>query len=99
MRCTIPTSLKISILLIALPLWPVASAQKMKQSAPQDLQESPRDAWHLADQLVDALIKKVSPSVVQILVTSYGLLEESPGRMGGRVGEQRAIGSGFIVDS
>jgi serine protease Do len=49
---------------------------------------------------VDALIRKVSPSVVQILVTGYGPLEESEkGNTGVVIGRQRAIGSGFVIDS
>jgi serine protease Do len=48
---------------------------------------------------VDALVQKVSPSVVQVLVTSLGPVDE--GRAGNAnvvVGRQRAIGSGFIID-
>jgi len=67
-------------------------------SAPLLCQENTRDLLRRENQLVDALIKKVTPSVVQILVTSYGPLEESPGRTGGAVGQQRAIGSGFVID-
>jgi len=61
-------------------------------------QEAARDVLRKENQLVDALIKKVAPSVVQVLVTSYGPLEENPGRTGGAVGQQRAIGSGFVID-
>jgi serine protease Do len=51
------------------------------------------------NESVDALIRKVSPSVVQILVTGYGPLEESQrGNTGVVIGRQRAIGSGFVVD-
>ena len=51
------------------------------------------------NESVDALIRKVSPSVVQILVTGYGPLEESQrGNTGVVIGKQRAIGSGFVVD-
>jgi serine protease Do len=51
------------------------------------------------DSMVDTLIKKVSPSVVQILVTAYAPLEESgQGNAGVVVGRQRASGSGFIID-
>jgi serine protease Do len=51
------------------------------------------------DEGVDALISQVSPSVVQILVTGYGALEESDsGNTGVIIGRQRAIGSGFIID-
>lgn len=48
---------------------------------------------------VDALIKKVSPSVVQILVTGYGPLEEGDhGSTSTVIGRQRAIGSGFVIE-
>ena len=51
------------------------------------------------DMVVDALIKKVSPSVVQILVTAYAPLEEnSRGNAGLILGRQRASGSGFVID-
>jgi serine protease Do len=51
------------------------------------------------NQSVDALIKKVSPSVVQILVTGYGPLEEGEhGSTSTVIGRQRAIGSGFVIE-
>ena len=51
------------------------------------------------DLAVDALIKKVSPSVVQIIVTAYAPLEESSsGNTGVVIGRQRATGSGFVID-
>lgn len=51
------------------------------------------------NQSVDALIKKVSPSVVQILVTGYGPLEEAEhGSTSTVIGRQRAIGSGFVIE-
>src|SRR5260370_20891966 len=47
-----------------------------------------------------ALIKRVSPSVVQILVTGYGPLEEGEkGNASSVIGRQRAIGSGVVVAS
>jgi len=49
---------------------------------------------------IEALIRKVSGSVVQILVTGYGAVEESDhARTDLIVGRERAIGSGFIIDS
>ena len=49
---------------------------------------------------VDALIKKVSPSIVQILVTGYGPIDTGErGNTAVVIGRQRAIGSGFVVDS
>jgi serine protease Do len=51
------------------------------------------------DAAVDALIKRVSPSVVQIIVTAYAPLEEAGrGNAGVVLGRQRASGSGFVID-
>src|SRR5882762_672857 len=52
------------------------------------------------NESVDALIKKVSPSVVQILVTGYGPVESTEHSTTAlTLGRQRAIGSGFVIDS
>src|SRR5260370_31238415 len=62
--------------------------------------EAATDDLRKLNQSVAALIKKVSPSVVQILVTGYGPLEEGEhGNTPSVIGRQRAIGSGFVVDS
>jgi len=52
------------------------------------------------NESIDALTKKVWPSVVQILVTSYAAREEPGGRTDTNVvvGRQRSSGSGFVVD-
>jgi serine protease Do len=51
------------------------------------------------DAAVDTLIKKVSPSVVQVIVTAYAPLEDGGrGNAGVVLGRQRASGSGFIID-
>ena len=63
-------------------------------------QERSADELRKLNESVDALIKKVSPSVVQILVTGYGPLEDGDrGNAGVVIGRQRAIGSGFVIDS
>jgi len=63
-------------------------------------QERPGDALRKLSGSVNELVKKVSPSVVQILVTGYGPLEEGEkGNTNAVIGRQRAIGSGFVVDS
>lgn len=57
------------------------------------------DALHKVNESVDLLIKKVSPRVVQILVTGYGPLEEGDrGSTSTVIGRQRAIGSGFVIE-
>jgi serine protease Do len=58
------------------------------------------DALRQWDQSVDRLIRKVAPSVVQILVSGYGTVNEGErGNAGVVIGRQRAIGSGFVVDA
>lgn len=48
---------------------------------------------------VEALIQKVSPSVVQLQVTAYGPTEGSDSQTTGLVvGRQNVIGSGFVID-
>ncbi len=53
------------------------------------------------NESIDALTKKIWPSVVQILVTSYGAREEGTSRTDTNVvvGRQRSSGSGFVVDA
>ena len=63
------------------------------QSKPED------DTLRKLNESVDALIRKVSPSVVQVLVTGYGKMEETErGNTGVVIGRQKAIGSGFVID-
>jgi serine protease Do len=59
-------------------------------------QQNPLDSWN---DSVDALTAKVWPSVVQILVTSYGPREEGDRTNANVVvGRQRSVGSGFVID-
>ena len=55
----------------------------------------PADPLERMNESIDALTRKVWPSVVQILVTSYGPREGSRGDASAVVGKQRAIGSGL----
>src|SRR5437868_2177525 len=72
-------------------LSPGASTSRAQDRSPDDLRK--------LNQSVDALIKKVSPSVVQILVTGYGPLEDGDrGSTSTVIGRQRAIGSGFVIE-
>lgn len=57
------------------------------------------DTLHKLNESVDGLIKKVSPSIVQILVTGYGPVEQERGSAAAVIGRQRAIGSGFVIDA
>jgi len=68
-------------------------------AAPAAPQERGDNTLRKLNESVDALIKKVSPSVVQLLVTGYGPIDSSEhGNTAGVIGRQRAIGSGFVID-
>jgi serine protease Do len=74
----------------------LAYATPARAQSPDD---SSSDTLHKLNESVDSLIKKVSPSVVQILVTGYGPLEEGErSSTSVIIGRQRAIGSGFVID-
>jgi serine protease Do len=57
------------------------------------------DPLHQLNSSVETLIKKISPSVVQIAVTGYSTVEENTrGAADITIGRQRVIGSGFVID-
>jgi serine protease Do len=58
------------------------------------------DPLHQFNSSLKALVKDVSPSVVQVLATGYSAVEESShSNIGLAVEKQRSIGSGVIVDA
>ena len=59
----------------------------------------PSDALDRWNQSIDALTRKMWPSVVQILVTGYGAREgDARGDISAVVTRQRSVGSGFVID-
>src|SRR5262245_60671202 len=51
------------------------------------------------NQSIDALTRKVWPSVVQIMVSGYGAREEGGrGDVSAVIARQRSVGSGFVID-
>jgi serine protease Do len=57
------------------------------------------DPLHQLSDSIQALVRRVSPSVVQVVVTGYGPLEDRERNDTGLViGKQRSIGSGVILD-
>jgi serine protease Do len=50
------------------------------------------------DSSLEQVVSKVSPAVVQILVSGYGPMETHGHTVAGRIVRQHAIGSGVIVD-
>jgi serine protease Do len=77
--------------LFALVSSSTAAAQTAAQAQATELERM--------DQSIDALTRKVWPSVVQIMVTGYGAREDnSRGEVSAVVTRQRSIGSGFVID-
>ena len=71
-----------------------ANAQQKPVPAPQV-----QDPLERLNESIDALTKKVWPSVVQIQVTSYGAREDNTrGDANVVIGQQRSVGSGFVID-
>ncbi len=46
----------------------------------------------------EALVKQVSPAVVEVLVTGYGTDEEDEDKDAGPIGRERSLGSGVIIE-
>ena len=83
------TFLSLSMLLAAL--------NAHAQPVPRPVQPDPLVRMN---ESIDALTRKVWPSVVQILVSSYGPRNEGPpGSAGVVVGRQQSTGSGFVIDA
>jgi len=68
-------------------------------AAPPAHGQSDADPLRRWDESVDALLRRVSPSVVQIMVTGYGTVSDAERGNAVVIGKQKAIGSGFVVDS
>ncbi|HVQ14388.1 MAG TPA: trypsin-like peptidase domain-containing protein [Vicinamibacterales bacterium] len=76
---------------------PPAQAQASQQKPAPPSQ----DPFVRMNESIDALTKKVWPSVVQVLVSSYGPRDESGSGRGDAnvvIGRQQATGSGFVID-
>jgi len=74
------------------PAAPAAGKTEIKPSAPPEVLGQLNSA-------LETLVAKVSPAVVQILVTGYGAVNESSHTDTALIARQHAVGSGVIVDS
>jgi serine protease Do len=85
---------------VLLLIGPAAAAGAQPRPAPATATSVAQDPLVRMNEAVDALTRKVWPSVVQILVTGYGAREESGrGDAGVVMGRQRSVGSGFVIDA
>jgi serine protease Do len=83
----------------AAPLAVVVCLAALLTPASLAAQTAPPTELDRVNQSIDALTKKVWPSVVQILVTAYGTRDEDDrGQVSAVVTRQRQIGSGFVID-
>ena len=74
----------------------LAASAAIAQPVPRATQPDPLVSMN---QSIDALTKKVWPSVVQIVVSSYGPQREGPqGSASVVIGRQQSTGSGFVID-
>jgi serine protease Do len=74
-----------------------ASAEEKPQAKPEE--SAPAAALVQFNDALEGLAAKVSPAVVQILVTGYGPLHEENRTQTALIVRQNAVGSGVIVDS
>src|SRR5215510_8675370 len=90
--------LLMTALMIATIAFPVAGQKSTASSS--RVQPVSADPLEVYNDSVEALVRKVWPSVVQILVTSYGPREEEGDRGNANVvlGRQRSVASGFVID-
>jgi serine protease Do len=88
-----------SLLPLTIVFLGIATAASAQRPAPASAPPPPRDALTQMNESIDALTRKVWPSVVQILVSSYAAREQGMrGDAGMVVGRQRSTGSGFVID-
>ncbi len=72
---------------------------KAKVNATGTLAAESNDTLEKLNSALESLAAKVSPAVVQILVTGYGPLREEDRSQTAYIVRQKAVGSGVIVDS
>jgi serine protease Do len=81
---------------------PPAQEPSQKKGSPGAVEAKPSEPPGVLVQLnvaLESLAAKVSPAVVQILVTGYGPLREEDRSQTAFIVRQHAVGSGVIVDS
>ena len=66
------------------------------QAAPA---ENKSDAMHEMSTAFQDLAKRVSPAIVEVMVTGYGSADEDDPSASSAVGRERSLGAGIIVES
>jgi len=84
--------------LMAIALLTVLTAQVQAQDA-TPAPEKPADVMHQMSSSFENLARRVSPSVVEVMVTGFGSASDEDETASTAVGRQRSLGAGVIVDS
>jgi serine protease Do len=84
------------LVLVCLGLAPAVAAQSSTRAAVNKIESDP---LHQFNNSIRTLVRRASPSVVQVMVTGYGPVEGSRSNTGLVLGRQQSVGSGVIVDS
>jgi S1-C subfamily serine protease len=92
-------TLSIRCLLLCLACLAMAAAVAGQNSARAEANKLDGNPLHEFNSAIRALVRRVSPSVVQVMVTGYGPVEGNRSTTGLTIGRQQNIGSGVIVDA
>ena len=98
-----------AILLPLVAATPPAGAQSASPTPPQARPQSSytapagtpgksAEAIHELSRNFEGLVKRVSPAVVEVLVTGFGTADEDEQKDSSPVGRERSLGAGIIVD-
>ena len=87
--------LSLAILLVSGSLIPSAFAQSEPSTPPA---QKDADVMLQMSRSFQDLAKRVSPAVVEVLVTGYGSPSDEDEKASSALGRERAVGSGVIVD-
>ncbi len=100
----IETATKFAALVVTLAIAPCVIAQTNTPApsagaAPPAAAVHTPDALHELNSSFEDLVKRVSPSVVEVMVTGYGTGDEDDSNASHAIGRERSLGSGIIVES
>src|SRR5882757_4501072 len=110
-RVSLPAAVSVWIFICCMSLPPVAQGQSQSQpvkpAGKPSMEPNRQKAAQSSAQMdvlrqlsvsLETLVAKVSPAVVEVLVTGFGPVEDATGNKTAVVGRQSALGSGVIVD-
>src|SRR4051794_6016733 len=74
-------------------------AQQQQPPAPKPTEARPKLTLRDLSGALESLTQRVSPAVVQVFVSGYGLVQDEDSPNVGFIARQRGSGSGVIVDA